>query len=125
MAFDLTHDLDPALTRNLDLALDLTRNLDRACDLDLDLVLARDRARDIARALAALPVDASGADLTEVQVSDRALGAGVLDGVVWDEATRWPPSLREFVADRSEEIAAGVCRVRGGTERDPRAVPRR
>ncbi|WUI02805.1 hypothetical protein OHR68_13660 [Spirillospora sp. NBC_00431] len=69
----------------------------------------------------ALPVDASGADLTDVRMSHLM----VLDGVVWDEHARWPPDLRERVADRSLEISSGVYRVGGGTERDPHAIPGR
>ncbi|WP_170180512.1 hypothetical protein [Actinomadura pelletieri] len=42
--------------------------------------------------------------------------------MVWDRATRWPPGLHEQIADRSEEIGAGVYRVGGGTERDPHPV---
>ncbi|TYK44013.1 hypothetical protein [Actinomadura decatromicini] len=107
--------------RELHQALSRAFALTGAAEQDRVLEQALDLARGLARDLAARPVDASGADLTAVRVSDLA----VLDGVVWDEDTRWPLDLRERIVSRSEEIASGVYRVRGGTERDPHAVPGR
>ncbi|MFC4049802.1 hypothetical protein ACFOY4_08930 [Actinomadura syzygii] len=107
---DRARELHHALSRAFALA--------RPAERDRVLEQALDLARGLARDLAARPVDASGADLTIVRVSDLA----VLDGVVWDEDTRWPFDLRERIVSRSEEIASGVYRVRGGTERDPQAV---
>ena len=114
---DLDHvvDLDCGDARDLDSAAaqasHLVRDLDGACG----------RARSLAHNLAAQPVNASGADLSEVSLPDLA----VLEGVVWDEFTRWQPGLRDRIADRSEEIAAGVYQVRSGTARDPHTAPGR
>jgi hypothetical protein len=126
----LDRDLRLARTLVCDLGLDLVRALVRAFDLvrDLDLALALDRdlARDLARAryligdcLEGVEIDASGADLADLELSTSSL-AEVLAGVVWDEDTRWPPNLRESILAQSEQIRPGVYRVRGGgTERDP------
>ncbi|MFI0453747.1 hypothetical protein, partial [Actinomadura sp. 6N118] len=139
---DLALDLDHARDRVLGLALDLDRVLDRVPDRDLnrdldrasahlDRTLARVLDLDLALALAiwaaqllseavdAIPVDASGADLSALRVSDLAVLADVLAGVVWDERTVWPAGWRERVYLRSEPLGGGRYRVRGGTERDP------
>jgi hypothetical protein len=131
LARTLAHTLD--LTHDRDFARVLARDLTRARDLVHDVALTRDltsdlnrllnrllnRACDLSCDLADLPVNASGADLTGLNLSAQAMLNGALDGVTWDEGTRWPPSLRGWVAERSEEITAGVYQVRGGTERDP------
>jgi hypothetical protein len=60
-------------------------------------------------------VDASGADLSALDLADMS----VLEGVVWTEETTWPDGIREQVQSRSLEIRPGVYRVHGGSERDP------
>ncbi|RKS79597.1 hypothetical protein BZB76_1072 [Actinomadura pelletieri DSM 43383] len=57
--------------------LDRARALAR--DLFSDLVNACDHARDLARDLMELPVNASGADLTDVPLSGRSVWDGALD----------------------------------------------
>ncbi|WP_165969240.1 hypothetical protein [Actinomadura sp. KC06] len=145
---DLGRTLGHALVRDVALYLDLDHvrdhfhDLDRALGLDLGLARGPAQARDFVRVhirvhalafaldaalsgarfledfLVRVEIDASGADLADLELAESSL-AEVLAGVVWDEDTRWPPRLRESVAARSEEIKPGVYRVRGGTERDP------
>lgn len=115
LANDLDLDLDLVRVRALARDLDLARYLAHDRGLALNLAHALEYARDLDYVLKTLPVDASGADLTGVRVPHLA----VLDGVVWDERTRWPSDLRGQITDRSEEIASGVYQVRGGTERVP------
>ncbi|WP_171064513.1 hypothetical protein [Actinomadura soli] len=125
-ARDLDHALARVLAHNRDfdrglsLARDHSRDLalNLALDLAHDLDLVRDLVRDLEDSLASVEIDASGADLAELELAESSL-TEVLAGVVWDEDTRWPPDLRESIAARSEEIRPGVYRVRGGTERDP------
>lgn len=98
------------LARDRGLARYLAHDRGLARGLAFDLAHALEYARDLDYVLKTLPVDASGADLTGVRVPHLA----VLDGVVWDERTRWPSDLRGQITDRSEEIASGVYQVRGG-----------
>jgi hypothetical protein len=65
--------------------------------------------------LAAVQVDASGADLSEVDLPDL----DVLDGVIWTPETTWPPGVAHGVRSRSREIRPGVYQVCSGSERDP------
>jgi hypothetical protein len=65
--------------------------------------------------LAAVQVDASGADLSEADLPNL----DVLDGVIWTPETTWPPGVRERVRQRSRPIGPGVYQVCGGSERDP------
>ncbi|WUI01393.1 hypothetical protein OHR68_06095 [Spirillospora sp. NBC_00431] len=85
----------------------LALEIDDALTHARDLNRARDLAHDLTRAPAALPVDASDADLAGAHVSDGAVLAGVLDGVVWDEGTRWPPHLLSW---NSETCSPGTPR---------------
>ncbi|WP_282203612.1 hypothetical protein [Kitasatospora fiedleri] len=64
--------------------------------------------------LASRQVDASGADLTHLDV--RVLN--VLANVLWSDATRWPSRLEEHVRACSEELRPGVYLVGGGTARE-------
>ena len=122
LARDLDLDLDRA-TLDLDRAwatLDHARApLDRARKLARDLIFeiqnALRYARDLARRFEAVEVDASGADLSALDITN----IWVLEGVVWTEETTWPPGVREQVQSRSREIRPGVYKVQGGSERDP------
>ncbi|GAA2255265.1 hypothetical protein GCM10010402_08170 [Actinomadura luteofluorescens] len=114
-AIDRVIDLDSMVGRDLDTATGPAFNLVREIDT------AHGLARDLSCDLMAQQVDASGIDLTKISLPDLA----VLEGVVWDEFTRWQPGLRDRIADQSEEIAAGIYRVRSGTDRDPHTVPGR
>jgi hypothetical protein len=130
-AFEDTRFFDPALdlVRTLDGALAHVRTLrhersDRKQVGVLDRRLVRalshhlDRALDLVRALirgiGAQPVDASGADLSGVEIDDL----DVLNGVIWTGQTIWPPGVREQVRDNSEEIRPGVYQVRTGKAYD-------
>jgi hypothetical protein len=141
LALDLALDLDLALARARDTACTLDLDLDHALGLDhaqkiarvlalnIDLNLvqevarvitrARDLALDIDRALSDVPVDASGADLSDLKLGeDLREYPHVLVGVVWNRDTRWPPGMHVWIMRLSEEIKPGVWRVRSGTERD-------
>ncbi|WP_242907710.1 hypothetical protein [Actinomadura terrae] len=131
-ALDRVHDfvLADALDRALALVLDRAHDLDLALDRAHDLVRVRVRVRVLARALdrawavldevlGGMEVNVSGVDLTDVNLTQFDRGEA-LTGVVWDEATRWPPEVREWIEARSEQIEPGLYRVRDGTERDPR-----
>jgi hypothetical protein len=139
----LARDLDRALARTLDMALDLDLDLDLAhaqkiarvlaLDIDLDIVQevarvitrARDRALDLDRFLSTVQVDASGADLSDLELGhDPREYRHVLVGVIWNRDTRWPPGVRVSITRISEEIQPGVWRVHGGTERDPHEASR-
>ncbi|WP_157430428.1 hypothetical protein [Actinomadura macra] len=115
--------LDLDLDRTVVRARALARALDRVRADDLDLSIDLASALDKAWALVAgllkdTQVNVSGIDLTDVDLTqvDRS---EALAGVVWDEATSWPPNVREWIKARSEQIEPGLYRVRRGTERDP------
>jgi hypothetical protein len=65
--------------------------------------------------LAAVQVDASGADLSMAHLQDL----DVLAGVIWTHETIWPPGVENGVRERSREIRSGVFQICHGTERDP------
>jgi len=65
-------------------------------------------------------VDASGADLSALDLTDIS----VLAGVVWTEETAWPPGIAGQVRVRSREIRPRVYRVCGGSQRDPSELVR-
>ncbi|MGW1989419.1 hypothetical protein [Embleya sp. NPDC001921] len=54
------------------------------------------------------PVDASGVDLSRLDLVDTA----PLAGVVWSRTTVWPARLAPMVRARSNRVAPGVYRVR-------------
>lgn len=123
---DLVPDLARARDRALDLAFDLARdrafklvnraaNLDRALDVNRVRQLGEHLVAAVAEALASVPADVSGADLSGLQVTNT----DVLAGVLWTQETIWPQDMRHLVEARSEEIRPGLYQVRGGTERDP------
>lgn len=118
-ALDLHRDLADALTRANTRSLGRGRGRARARalagDLDGQLQGALDWAEELIGLLHAGEVDASGADLSALDLADLS----VLEGVVWTEGTTWPPGLRVKVLLRSHEIRPGVYRVHGGSERDP------
>jgi hypothetical protein len=98
-----------------ELAGDLDRVVDRARDLDRHLQSALSCAEELAVRLHAGEVDASGADLAALDLTDMS----VLEGIMWTEETTWPPGVHEQVQLRSREIRPGVYQVQGGSERDP------
>ena len=145
-ASDRTLEADHAidLDRTVDLADDLARDLaladglglarDLAGARDLARGRARDRATDLVRGVQEAvgwaeelvgrfhegEVDASGADLSALDLTDIS----VLVGVVWTEETAWPPGIADQVRARSREIRPGIYRVCGGSERDPSELVR-
>ena len=85
------------------------RQLRSALDLSCTLVYWAERVE----------VDASGADLSTLDLKDMS----VLDGVVWSDKTTWPPGVRgQLEPPRSREIVPGVYQVQSGNERDPSAL---
>jgi hypothetical protein len=77
---------------------------------------ALSHAGELVRQLGAVEVDASGADLSALDITNMS----VLEGVVWTDKTTWPPGVREQVEPPwSREIRPGVYRVQGGNQRDP------
>lgn len=140
LAHGLDRDLVRDLARALDRAQARARDLDHGLDLDHALALVRDldlalglvRALDLARALAhglaqahpgqpwaelrelaEGPVDVSGADLTQVDVSDLT----VLSNVTWSDDTLWPAGARSRIRIHSWELRPGVYLVQGEDER--------
>jgi hypothetical protein len=71
-------------------------------------------ARLITHNLVEWQVDASGADLSDIEI--RQLGP--LDGVIWTRETTWPPGAKAEVEAHSKEIRDGVYQVRLGDTRD-------
>jgi len=131
---DRAVDLAGALAGDLGLARGLSLTRDFADARDLARGRARDRATDLARGLHEAAgwaeelvgrshegeVDASGADLSALDLTDIS----VLAGVVWTEETAWPPGIAAQVRARSREIRPRVYRVCGGSERDPSELVR-
>jgi hypothetical protein len=72
-----------------------------------DLDEARDWAVALVQALAAIQVDASGVDLSRLDVTD--LDAAI--GVTWTPQTKWPTKVAEHIRQRSREIRPGVFQV--------------
>jgi hypothetical protein len=101
-------------TRDLD-ALALAHARRRAIALHRDLRCAFGRVKGVIGRFHAGEVDASGANLSALNLSEMS----VLDGVLWTDETMWPPGVREQVWLWSDEIRPGVYLVRGGSERDP------
>lgn len=113
--FDLGLDLD----RDIQLAQRLTDVLARSASFDVgqatslcadlltDLRAARPRVNDLVLGLGNLPVDASGADLSALEVS----GLRALDGVTWTRETTWPPAIAARVQAHSAELQPGVYTI--------------
>jgi hypothetical protein len=72
------------------------------------------------RSIAALRVDASGADLSRLVIMDLA----ILDGVFWTQQTRWPASIADKVREKSDEIDYNKFRVRIGETPDRSSLSR-
>lgn len=76
---------------------------------------ARFRLSDLVLSLADMAVDASGADLSGLDL--HRLGA--LHGVTWTRATTWPPAIAEQVRGHSAEERPGLFRIRVPYARGP------
>lgn len=80
--------------------------------------LARAKSLNPVKPLAAVEIDASGADLSTTDVSDLQM----LEGVIWTDATTWPPGTTEVIRAHSDAIGEGVYQVRRGNEHRPSLV---
>jgi len=69
---------------------------------------ARFTLSDMVLGLGGMQVDASGADLSGLDI--RRLGA--LHGVTWTSRTSWPPAIAEQVRAYSAEDQPGLYRIR-------------
>ncbi|MET8142713.1 hypothetical protein ABZU32_20605 [Sphaerisporangium sp. NPDC005288] len=136
----LAPSLDRMLFPNLDLIRRLVRELDRigfrsrdrllggahanasdfsgarAAAREFDHAIARAvaHARALTRVLDEAAVDASGMDLSDLQVPYLDL----LVGVIWTQETIWPVEITAEIRARSHEIRPGVYQVVGGNERE-------
>jgi hypothetical protein len=126
LADDLARDLalarGPGLTRDLAAARNLARGSarDRAYALARGLQEAVGWAEELVGRSHAGEIDASGANLSALDLTDIS----VLVGVVWTAETAWPPGIADQVRARSREIRPRVYRVCGGSERDPSELVR-
>jgi hypothetical protein len=77
---------------------------------DLADQLTAARALNPSRQLAAIEIDASGADLSGAHLPDVDL----LEGVIWTHETTRPPGVEREVHARSREISPHVYQVVGG-----------
>ena len=121
LIFVLDRASDSARALDRDLARDLARAraLDR--DLNRDITRASDLARDLNRDLQAQRVDASGADLSDLEIGN----VDVLDGVIWTHETLWPSvAIKGQVEAQSEEVHPGVYQVRVGRAPDHSSLTR-
>jgi hypothetical protein len=126
LMYDLDHDV--VLARDLARARDLAafdgrdlshaRDLARAIDLDLDRSSVI--ARDLASFIGTQPLDASNADLSDLEIEHLY----VLDGVVWTPQTIWPAGIADQVWEHSEEIRHETYQVRFGNAYDIRGLAR-
>lgn len=93
----------------------LARGVDRARVDDRDLLLARalDQARAIAQDFDSIELDASGEDLSGIEI--RHLDA--VDGITWTRETTWPSAITADVEENSYEIQPGVYQVHLGDTR--------
>jgi hypothetical protein len=82
---------------------------------DRDLALARvlELARAIAQDLDSVELDASGEDLSGIEI--RHLDA--VDGITWTRETTWPTAITADVEENSYEIQPGVYQVHLGDTR--------
>jgi hypothetical protein len=118
------------LVHNRDVAGDIARYLDQYLNLGRDvaddigrathiaLVDALDHARAIVRELDSHELDASGEDLSGIEI--RHLDA--LDGITWTRETTWPTEIAGDVEENSYEIKPGVWQVHLGDARNRHAL---
>lgn len=79
---------------------------------------AEERARALMSDLTAMPIDASGADLSALALDMRTLA-----GVVWNRYTIWPERFALAVMRKSRQIADGVFQVTVGDAREDSDLP--
>ncbi|MFC1434004.1 hypothetical protein ACEZDB_25460 [Streptacidiphilus sp. N1-3] len=87
----------------------------RTTDLVANLAGAQSEAWSLVQRLDAFVIDASGADLSDIELTDPDLLARTL----WDSGTHWRDSLTTLTIQHySYEVRPGVFQVQKGTERD-------
>ena len=111
-------DLDSAVASAVTSASDLRPARAIAQDLDRSLDSIKALANTIPRKLDAIEVNASGANLSHLDLSNF----DVLCGVIWTEDTTWPPGIENLVKNRSQPIGPGIFQVHGGSEHNPSLV---
>ena len=115
--FALEHNSDAAgdvaiyLERYFILGRDVASDIARAAAIVL--AGAQDQARSIAQHLDSYELDASGEDLSGVEI--RHLDA--LDGITWTRETTWPSAIAGDIEGNSYEIQPGVYQIRLGDTR--------
>jgi hypothetical protein len=115
-AGDSARALADDLGRAGDSARALTEDLGRARAVDRARVFAHNLnrtfvdARTLADLIGAQPIDASGADLSNVKIAHLE----ILRGVVWTRETVWPTGIANWVRHGSREIGPGVYQVHLG-----------
>lgn len=87
----------------------ITLREDRGILSDADLASA------LADRLAALSIDASDANLRDLDLPDL----DGLAGIIWTDNTAWPDSYREAISARSRPLRSGVWQVRHPSEGIP------
>jgi hypothetical protein len=109
---DLDHDIGLARDLTTVLARSVSFDSGRARRLVAALVASvteiRHRTSDLAFALGSIPVDASGADLSGIEIASLA----PLHGVTWTRQTIWPPALANRIQPYSQEAQPGVYLIR-------------
>jgi hypothetical protein len=112
LGLDLDRDIIAARRLTAVLARSATFDARQAWDLRGALLASLREARftvsDLALSLAGLPVDASGADLSSLDI--RRLGG--LHGVTWTCATTWPSAIAAQVLAHSAQERPGLYRIR-------------
>lgn len=103
---------DASLLRALRRVSDMADELTSGTGVDLDTVSVEDLAslgKRITRHLEEIPLDASGTDLSTVDLT----GAEVswLVGIIWNRATVWPPKMAPKIKAGSHEISPNTFQI--------------
>ncbi|MEW2356972.1 hypothetical protein [Spirillospora sp. NPDC029432] len=111
IAWHLDPDRSPVLKLAIDIRPVLENHLELARRLQGELERALFLARSLLQQLAEIPVNAVGADLSELPDVDLE----ALAGVIWSDDTLWPAGVRELVGRHSDALwRAGLRQVQGG-----------
>jgi hypothetical protein len=91
-------------------------------DINAAARVTQARALDLARALAhdldSHELDASGEDLSSIQIQHL----DAIDGITWTRQTTWPPAIANQVEEHSTEIRPGLYQIHHGDTRDRRTL---
>jgi len=90
-------------------ARDVTVNLKAASDYDDSGLLynGREYALDVVQALVAVRVDASGVELSDLNLHEPEAARGV----IWTAHTKWPANITDAIRKRSREIRPDTFQV--------------